>query len=205
MAMNRSIVTSFLAGACGLAVLGFFACGGSNGPTTTPTPPATTTTTTLPPVSELHCSPTPPPLFRIRVKIHDNGDGHRRILDSRPEVLNVDHYCERANDVGGHFCFVRSEGDPMAADCDKMAIGRASDTGRWGPTWHYESKLCVPGEDPGCSNHPDNQFLLAARGAGTFQACAAPNIPLSQDPDYPGTRCGTCVIKDNTTKASGCE
>jgi len=46
----------------------------------------------------------------------------------------------------------------------------------------------------GCSNHPDNQFLVNIRGDGTYEACAADDIPLSQDPDRPGTRCGRCTI-----------
>jgi hypothetical protein len=79
-----------------------------------------------------------------------------------------------------------------------MAVGRAADTGRWGPTWYYESQLCVaqPGQN-GCSNYPDNQFLVNIRGDGTYEACAAPEIPLSQDPDHFGSRCGRCTITNS--------
>jgi hypothetical protein len=85
----------------------------------------------------------------------------------------------------------------MAA-CDQMAVGRAGDTGRYGPTWFYNGRPCTAavGEN-GCSNHPDNQFLVVTRGDGEYAACAAPEIPLSTDPELPGNRCGVCTISGN--------
>jgi hypothetical protein len=184
------------------AFLAFAACGGGSGgsnptpvPTPTPTPtPTPSPTPTLP--TGLVCDPTPPPLYGINVKVHFDSGGARKTLDSRPQVINMGNFCERAGFAAtAKFCFTRQEGDPQATACDYLAVGRAADTGRWGPTWSYNDKPCTagPGED-GCSNHPDNQFLVNTRGDGNFEACAAPEIPLSQDPDRPGSRCGSCRI-----------
>jgi hypothetical protein len=181
--------------------LALAACGGGGGGSS-PTPVTTTTTTvpaaTPPPASGLVCDPTPPPLYGINVRILFDSGGLRKTLDSRPVVINVDDYCKRAGfSANGRFCFTREEGDPQAEACDYLAVGRAGDTGRWGPTWFWEGKPCTAqtgSGEIGCSNHPDNQFLLNIRGDGTYEACAAPEIPLSEDPDKPGSRCGRCTI-----------
>jgi hypothetical protein len=136
------------------------------------------------------CDPTPPPLYSLRLKLHN-----ARTLDSRPQVINVDNYCAKAGfDPGSRFCFTRPEGDPQAAACDYLAVGKASDTGRWGPTWTWNNQPCGPGS--GCSNHPDNQFLVFANANGTFLACVSPDVPLSTDPTRPGARCGICTNTD---------
>lgn len=188
-----------LFGALALAALA--ACGGgSSGPTGggNPTPPVATPTPTPTPVAGPGlCSPTPPPLYGIKVKIHDDS-GFRKILDSRPQVINVGSnpsYCEAAGFNNGPFCFSRQEGgdgsvnDQMFA-CDSMAVGRSEETGRWGPTWYYNGKPCAAiGEDTvGCKNHPDNQFLVIAKGPGEYAACANPNVPIA------GDRCGTFIV-----------
>jgi hypothetical protein len=162
--------------------------------TPVPTPAATPSPTTALPAG-LVCNPTPPPLYGVVVKVH-NDLGARKTLDSRPMVINRDGFCEKAGfAASARSCFTRTEGDEQATACDYLAMGRASDTGRFGPTWSYNGRPCTaaPGE-PGCSNHPDNQFLLNVRGDGKFEACAAPEIPLSQDPNLPGSRCGACTI-----------
>jgi hypothetical protein len=149
------------------------------------------------------CDPTPPPLYGIIVKVQFDSGGARKGLDSRPQVINVDGFCEKAGFAAtAKFCFTRTEGDPQATACDYLAVGQASDTGRWGPTWSYNGKPCTagPGEN-GCSNHPDNQFLVNTRGDGVYEACAAAEIPLSQDPEKPGSRCGSCTIAGG----SGCQ
>jgi hypothetical protein len=186
-----------------LALAAFAACGGGGSgsnptpvtsPTPTPTPAATPTpVSTLPP--GMVCDPTPPPLYGIIVKVHNNV-GTRKTLDSRPVVINVNNFCERAGfATTARFCFTRTEGDTQAEACDYLAVGKSPETGRWGPTWTWNDKPCTagPGED-GCSNHPDNQFLLNTRGDGTYEACVAADIPLSQNPDLPGSRCGKCTI-----------
>lgn len=185
-----------------LAVLGVVAmstlaaCGGgsSSAPTAAPTPVPTPVATPTP-VSDSpgFCSPTPPPLYGIKVKIHDDS-GFRKILDTRPQVINVGSnpsYCEIAGFANGNFCFTRTEGgDAQMFACDSMAVGRSPETGRWGPTWYYNGKPCeaVGETTAGCRNHPDNQFMVIAKGPGEYVACANPNVPVA------GDRCGMIVI-----------
>lgn len=183
-----------------IAVLAFSGCGGSSAgpsPVTTPTPAPTPAATPSPVTTGLDCFPTPPPLYGIPVKVIFDSGGERRALDSRPQVINIDNYCEKAGFASSaKFCFTRTEGDPMAAACDMMAVGRASDTGRWGPTWSYNGKPCTAGPgEPGCSNHESNQFLVNTRGDGVYEACASADTPLSQDPVRPGSRCGVCTLQ----------
>lgn len=182
-----------LSGALALAALA--ACGGgSSGPTGSASPPAVvpTPTPTPTPVAESPgaCNPTPPPLYGIKVKIHDDS-GFRKILDSRPQVVNTGGYCAAVGfGAGDRFCFTRFEDDPQAAACDSLAVGKAGDTGRWGPTWYYDGKPCTAVGDttPGCRNQADNQFLVIAKGPGEFAACASPSVPVE------GDRCGTFVV-----------
>ena len=142
----------------------------------------------MPTLAPLVCSPTPPPLYGIKVKVHIN-QGYRKTLDSSPLVVNVDHYCQRVGVSGRYFCFTRAEDDPRRADCDRMAVGVASDTGRYGPTWRYEGQPCTDaGDKAGCNNHPENQFLVIAKGAGEFKACAARDVPIE------GDRCAVCNV-----------
>jgi hypothetical protein len=170
-------------------------CGGSSSPTTNPTPvptvaPTPTPTPTpagivLPP--GMVCDPTPPPLYGMRVKKHD-GTADRAVLDSKPLVENVDHYCERVSDVSGKFCDTRLEGNPQRVACDYMAVGKALDTGRWGPTWYYNGQPCDGANAANCLNHSTEQFLAIAKNPGRFEACASPLAPVAAD----GSACGKC-------------
>jgi hypothetical protein len=191
----------FLVLASTAVLAGLVACGGgSDSPTGTPTPGPTVAATPTPTPSPtpalppgMTCFPTPPPLYGIAVKVQVGTSG-RKTLDSRPQVINMNGYCESVG-FGGYFCFTRREDDPQAEACDYLAVGQASDTGRWGPTWTADGKPCTENNDiPGCQNHPGNQFLVIAKGEGLFSACAAPEIPLSTDPVRPGSRCGTCTL-----------
>jgi len=119
-----------------------------------------------------------------------------KTMDSRPQVINVNNFCEKAGfGSTDKFCFTRTEGDPQSVACDYLAVGKASDTGRWGPTWSANGEPCSP--NGACTNHPDNQFLVLIQGNGRYEACVAPEIPLSTDPKMPGSRCGLCVINDD--------
>jgi hypothetical protein len=122
------------------------------------------------------------------------GEGGRNILDSKPQVENVDGYCGKAGfDAGAPFCDTRPEGDPQRVACDYLAMGMAKDTGRWGPTWYYEGKLCAQ-QGQSCSNHPDNQFMAIAKVNGEFAACTYP-------PDTERI-CGFCKV--DLAKGKGC-
>jgi len=185
---------------------GLVGCGGgADSPTVTPTPGPTVAATPTPAPSPtpvlpagMTCFPTPPPLYGIHIKVHQDS-GARKTLDSRPQVINVDGYCEKVG-FSGYFCYTREEGDPQATACDYLAVGKASDTGRWGPTWTANGKPCSEDDKEGCRNNPDNQFLVLAKGEGAFNACAAPDVPVSQDPARPGSRCGLCTIVAGQSK-----
>jgi hypothetical protein len=172
-------------------------CGsGSSSPTTNPTPIVSPTPTPVPtptPGSGLPpgmtCNPTPPPILRMHVKVHSNSGG-RIVLDSKPLVANIDHYCDRVGFGDWKFCDTRPEGDAQRVACDYLVTGKAEDTGRWGPTWFYGKDLCSYAPDK-CANHQTEQFMAVAKAPGTFEACAAEGWPVASD----GTRCGTLEVK----------
>jgi hypothetical protein len=201
-----------------LAFAGFLACnngdgGGSGSTPSNPEVPTTTTTTTL--SSPGACDPTPPPLYRIIIDIQDTQSSggaeaslpappaaHTRILHATPHVPNTDGYCDRVGFGSYKECPVRRDGDPQKTACEGLVLGQATDTGRWGPTWKYSleyepAHYCM-GSDPGCTNHPSDQFLLIAKGAGQFFAIASPTVPLSTDPNYPGSRQTRCWINSES-------
>jgi hypothetical protein len=158
-------------------------------PPTSPSPP---TGIVLPP--GMVCSPTPPPLYGFHVKVHDNS-GERKVLDSKPLVVNVDNYCDRTHQGGGTFCDTRLEGDSQRTACDYLMSGISPATGRWGPSWTWNGKPCATlGTDPtftSCANHQENQFMAVAKTTGDFQACASDEVPVAPG----GSRCGHLNIK----------
>jgi hypothetical protein len=196
--MNLKQFALVVLGAAAAAVV--VQCGGSpSSPSGPQTPPPTTTTTTLPSnglPAGMVCDPTPPPVLYVLTKMHAFG-GDRNILDSAPQVTNVDGYCGKVGfDPRQKFCFTRPEGDLQRVACDYLATGRAKDTGRWGPTWYYEGRPCAPAGQAGpCQNDPDNQFMAIAKADGEFAACIYPS----------GSEriCGTCTVIQ--AKGQGCE
>jgi len=138
------------------------------------------------------CDPTPPPLYGIIVKVHA-GTADRAVLDSKPIVINVDNYCERVTGIGGKFCDTRLEGNDQRVACDYLAIGKARDTGRWGPTWSFNDQPCDGANFGSCANHQSEQFLAVAKADGKFEACAADDVRVWPDG---GSRCGVCNFKN---------
>jgi hypothetical protein len=196
---TRSAALNLLSGALqmtlwGAGVFALAHCGGgASTPTGGVTPPVATLPTSAPAPTPtparppgMTCFPTPPPLYGINVKVQQIAGG-RKTLDSRPQVINLNGYCESVG-FGGFFCYTRREDDPQAVACDYMAMGQASDTGRWGPTWTADGKPCSSDDSTGCRNHPDNQFLVIAKGPGEYAACANPNVPIA------GNRCGVFIV-----------
>jgi hypothetical protein len=192
--LSKGVITVLAA----LALTALVSCSGSSNPaqpvpapTPTPTPaptPIPTLASQLP--AGMVCDPTPPPVYGLTLKMHN-----ARTMDSRPQVINMNNFCGRAGfDPGAKFCFTRREGDPQSTACDYLAVGKAADTGRWGPTWSVDSRPCSP--NGACTNHPDNQFLVIVNGNGQYRACLAPEVPLSTDPARPGSRCGHCRVAD---------
>lgn len=122
-------------------------------------------------------SPSPPPVSRVGVKVH-GGNGDRVLLDSTPLVGPDVEYCRTIGFTDGRsYCPVRPEGHPERIPCEAARVGRAADTGRVGPTWSAAGRRCDDsGDDTGCRNHPDNQFLVYAWGRGPFRACVASGV-----------------------------
>jgi hypothetical protein len=172
----------------------------SGTPTPTPTPKASPTPTPAPPppaptpTPEPSPEPTPPPsagscgkplppaVSRMKVKVHLKGPA-RWTLDSTPLVGPDADYCRKIGYTDGRlFCPVRPEGSPDRSACEEYAIGHALDTGRQGPTWYRNGKLCT-GEASGCENHEDNQYLLWVYSSGAYEACTKDDVCGSVDVD----------------------
>ncbi len=122
-------------------------------------------------------APAPPAVSQMNVKVHGR-PGDRVLLDATPLVGPDPAYCRQIGFTDGRLhCPVRVEGHPERVACEAARVGRASDTGRVGPTWSANGNRCN-GPDGGtaCLNHPDNQFLVFAYGTGRFRACAASGV-----------------------------
>jgi hypothetical protein len=145
-------------------------------PVPSPTPEPALTPETL--LHDTYCVPAPPPLYKIKLKIQIDF-GWKKVLDTRAFVGPDANYCSSIG-LPGEICVVRDENDPQSVGCNNLAMGKASDTGRYGPTWYWNGQPCRPaGEgdnDPGCRNHETNQFFIYAFGPGTYLACGANGI-----------------------------
>ena len=119
--------------------------------------------------------PFPPSLSRINVKLHGQ-QSDRALLDATPLVADA-AYCSQIGFPDRSLCPVRPEGHPERVACETAVVGVASDTGRAGPTWSANGTSCTgPTGGPSCLNHPENQYLAFAYGAGVFRACAASGV-----------------------------
>lgn len=189
-------------------VAAFSACGSNSGtgpnpnPSTTPVPAPTPTPSPTPtpdPLAALRAqcgTPEPAPLYGMKVAVQlDNG--FRKLVDSRPVVENTgrgtaDSYCGKVGfDARAAYCDTRPEGHPQREACDILVVGKAADTGRYGPTWSKDGRACVDAGSetaPGCTNHALNQFLAVSRGPGDMLACASDAWPAT------GARCGGCTL-----------
>ena len=145
-------------------------------PVATPTPAPTPEATPTPPPSAGGCgNPLPPELARINSKVHIRG-ASRWTLDSTPIVGPDRDYCRKIGYTDGRlFCPVRTEGASDRVACEEYVVGRAKDTGRPGPTWYRDGRLCT-GVASGCENHEDNQFALYVYAGGVYQPCARNGI-----------------------------
>ena len=143
-------------------------------PTPSPTPGPTPTPTPTPKPGAGACGdPLPPAVTRMNTKIHLRGPS-RYTLDTTPLVKNAD-YCHKVGFPDRSECPVRPEGTADRAACEAYAIGKALDTGRAGPTWYRNGKLCT-GQSTDCENHPDNQYLVWAFGDGLYEACTEDDV-----------------------------
>jgi hypothetical protein len=126
--------------------------------------------------------PTPPPLSRINVKVHLRG-GEAWVIDSTPLVGPDSAYCAKIGFTDGRsMCPVRPEGSPERSACELYVTGRATDTGRPGPTWHLDGRSCT-GPASGCANSPDNQYQVLAYWGGHYEACGRNGVCGGVDAD----------------------
>lgn len=185
--------------AAALVIFGVTSGGCGSSSTTSPPPPVTVPPTTTPvtqptppPITAGCASPTPPPLYGVKLSVQQD-QGYRKLVDSRPVVLNVDGYCGKVGFyAGAKFCDTRPEGDAQREACDALAMGKNPDNGRYGPKWSFDGRPCAKSGDAppgdGCIDYDPNQFLVVARGTGLVLACAADDVPAT------GARCGGCAI-----------
>jgi hypothetical protein len=168
------------AAALTLALTVLTACGGGSNPATTPNPvpsavatPTPAPTATPTPAAIFCGKPIPPPLYGFRLKV-GNDLGYKKVLDSRPLVGRDAGYCGELG-FGGDICVVRDEHADDAVTCGNFVVGMANQTGRYGPNWFWNDKPCRPigegGDEPGCKQHPENQWFAFAFGPGTYSAC----------------------------------
>ncbi len=116
--------------------------------------------------------PYPPPITRFASKIHLWGPDYVT-LDSTGLVGPDADYCALIGFSDGRsLCSVRVNGDPQRAPCEEWAIGKAKDTGRYGPTWTLNGEYCKGLAVNGCENHPDDQHALLAAKGGRYVMCA---------------------------------
>jgi hypothetical protein len=120
--------------------------------------------------------PYPEPIARFQVKVHMRGPEFYT-LDSTPIVGPDANYCAATGYTDGRaWCPVRPEGSREREACEAWRVGKATDTGRQGPTWRRgrgaEGELCKGLAVNGCENHPDNQYNLMVAKGGIYVACA---------------------------------
>jgi hypothetical protein len=142
-------------------------------PTPSPTPEPSPTPTPTPTAGKCG-NPLPPAVTRMNTKIHLRGPS-RYTLDTTPLVGPDVAYCKKIGFPDRSICPVRPEGSADREACEAYAIGKAKDTGRPGPTWYRNGKLCTA-KSTDCENHPDNQYLLWAYGGGNYEACTKDDV-----------------------------
>jgi hypothetical protein len=127
--------------------------------------------TDAPPVGSGCGRPYPPPVTRFNCKVHIKTNEFYT-LDATPLVGPNPEYCYSVGYTDGRtICPVRPDDWPDRNACENWRVGKAKDTGRWGPTWTKEGRWCT-GPDSGCANHPDNQYQVLTYVSGSYTVTA---------------------------------
>ena len=125
-----------------------------------------------PPIGSGCGRPYPPPVTRFNCKVHLKSNEFYT-LDSTPLVGPDAEYCYGIGFTDGRtICPVRPEDWPDRAACEHWRVGKAKDTGRYGPTWRKADGTLCTGPESGCANHPDNQYQLFTYRSGTYTVTA---------------------------------
>jgi hypothetical protein len=133
--------------------------------------PIERTSADVPPAGTGCGRPYPPPITRFSCKVHLRAPEYHTV-DATPKVGPNVEYCNAIGFVGQSICPVRPEGAEDRAYCENWRVGRAQDTGRWGPTWTNGSGEACTGPDSNCSNTPDNQYQVRVYRSGQVHASA---------------------------------
>ncbi len=123
-----------------------------------------------PPIGSGCGRPYPPPISRFKCKLHLKGDEHYT-LDSTPLVGPDLDYCSSVGFTGQTICPVRPEGTVDRVACENWRVGKAKDTGRYGPTWTKQDGGFCTGPESGCANS-HNQYQLYTYRPGTYVVTA---------------------------------
>lgn len=125
-----------------------------------------------PPIGSGCGRPYPPPISRFNCKLHLKGNEFYT-LDSTAIVGPDVAYCASVGFTDGRsLCPVRPEGAVDRKACENWRVGKARDTGRYGPTWTKPDGSLCTGPDSGCQNHPENQYQLLTYRNGTYTVAA---------------------------------
>ena len=125
-----------------------------------------------PPIGSGCGRPYPPPVTRFNCKVHLKADQFYT-LDSTPLVGPDAEYCYGVGFTDGRtICPVRPEDWPDRVACENWRVGKAKDTGRYGPTWRKADGTLCTGPESGCVSHPDNQYQLFTYRSGTYTVTA---------------------------------
>jgi hypothetical protein len=115
--------------------------------------------------------PYPPTVSRFNCKVHLK-DKDFYTIDSTPLVGPDPEYCASIGFPDRSICPLRSEGAPDREACENWRVGKAKDTGRWGPTWTKEDGSFCTGPESGCMNSPYGQYQLWVYLSGTYRVAA---------------------------------
>jgi hypothetical protein len=122
----------------------------------------------VPPIGSGCGRPYPPKVTRFNCKVHIKSPEYYT-LDSTPIVGPDGAYCALIGFTDGRtLCPIRPEGAEDREACENWRVGKAADTGRWGPTWRKGDGSFCTGPESGCANHPSNQYGLLTYAPGTY-------------------------------------
>jgi hypothetical protein len=125
----------------------------------------------VPPAGSGCGRPYPPPVSRFHCKVALRANAYYT-GDATPYVGPDLDYCNALGFVGQTICPVRREGWPDRVPCENWRVGRAKDTGRYGPTWTNDKGELCTGTATNCINSPDNQYQVRVFKSGKMHASA---------------------------------
>lgn len=125
----------------------------------------------VPPAGSGCGRPYPPPVSRFACKVHLRGPEFYTV-DATPKVGPNIAYCTAIGFPTQSICPVRPEGSEDREACENWRVGRARDTGRYGPTWTTAAGVACTGPESNCSNAPDNQYQAQVYRSGSVKATA---------------------------------